>query len=99
QQRGNSHAYSSSRASDVHWVIRGYGRCTRAVELQGLCRSAGSVHEELRRADLQVRVSDVHEILQEMTHDHHRLIALRRRVSAAASASSQFRNVTIFGRF
>ena len=68
-------------------------------ELQGLRRPASGLHEELRGPDLQVRVSDVHEVLQEMTHNHHRLIALRRRVSAAASASSQFRKVMIFGRF
>jgi hypothetical protein len=34
--------------------------------LQGLRRSAEGLHEELRRTDLQVRVSDVQEVLQKM---------------------------------
>ena len=55
----------------LDWVLREAECCPRAVELQGLRRSAKSVHEELRRTDLQVRVSDVHEILQEVTRCRH----------------------------
>jgi hypothetical protein len=46
--------------------IRQSGRRTRAVELQGLRRPADGVHEKLRRADLQIRIYDVHEILQKV---------------------------------
>jgi hypothetical protein len=34
------------------------------IELQNMQRPAASLHEELRRADLQIRVSHVHEILR-----------------------------------
>jgi hypothetical protein len=34
--------------------------------LQGLRRAAVGVHEKLRRADLQIRIYDVHEILQKV---------------------------------
>src|SRR5262249_4316961 len=41
-------------------------RPRRATELQDVRRSAESMHEELCRTDLQIRVSDVHEVLQKV---------------------------------
>src|SRR3954462_14749340 len=52
-------------------------------------RSAGRVHEELRRTDLQVRVQDVHEILQEIVLIRHPRpeVAMRKLANILAAAA------------
>jgi hypothetical protein len=58
--------------------------------LQSLRRPAEGLHEELRGTDLQVRVSDVHEVLQEVTRWRLRVKGTSNIVAAAAIGLALF---------
>src|SRR5260370_605631 len=45
------------------------GTCAGVEQLQGVRRSAAGLHEKLCRTDLQNRISDVHEVMQEINRD------------------------------
>jgi len=58
--------------------------------LQGLCRAASRVHEELRRTGVQDRVSDVREILQKIRRVDLDNLLLRCLFAALASGIAGF---------
>jgi hypothetical protein len=51
--------------ADPDWLLRIQCRRASSIKLQSMRRPAARLHEELCRPDMQVRVSDVHEILRE----------------------------------